>query len=396
MPELTILAPLNATENTLYGVFYLPLNAPFSQSVQAFIQCFSQQLLKNENCKAHPELVALGFWLRQSNIAKMQTANTHSEKFIQKPLGTVLHFTPSNVDSMFVYSWICALLMGNNNIIRVASADSPAKLCLIEQLQQLFAQEEFQQIAERNVFVSYPRESALTAKLSLIANARVLWGGDESVQAIRAIPSHPRCRDISFADRYSACLINGDALQNAAQITELATKLWRDTEPHAQQACSSPKLIYWLGDTSKQSELFSQINQLALNKSQAPNQLNNHLVTSQLIQSTGSGKQIIIQNSICALAIERFDERFLDWHQGAGLFLVLTANNVEELESSITDKLQTLSYWQVDKDELFKLGNNTSIKGIDRIAPVGQALDFSSTWDGYDLFSQLSTRLEIS
>jgi hypothetical protein len=39
---------------------------------------------------------------------------------------------------------------------------------------------------------------------------------------------------------------------------------------------------------------------------------------------------------------------------------------------------------------LLKLIENPSIQGIDRVVPVGQALDFSPTWDGYDLLAQLS------
>jgi hypothetical protein len=39
---------------------------------------------------------------------------------------------------------------------------------------------------------------------------------------------------------------------------------------------------------------------------------------------------------------------------------------------------------------LLKLIENPSIQGIDRVVRVGQALDFSPTWDGYDLLSELS------
>jgi hypothetical protein len=285
--------------------------------------------------------------------------------------------------------------MGNNKIVRVASADSQAKLCLLSVINSLFTQSEFAAVAERNLFVSYPRESNLTAKLSVKASARVIWGGDESVQAIRAIQSHPRCRDISFADRYSACLINGDELNTDEKINELATKLWQDTEPHSQQACSSPKMVFWLGNTAQQKALFEHINQLASKKSIASNQLNNHLVTSQLIQSQEKSQQNIILKAICAIPINIFNESILEWHNGAGLFLVLQIKSVESLTNIVTDKLQTLSYWQIKKQEILKLVNSPSIQGIDRIVPVGQALDFNPDWDGYRLLTDLSRHITV-
>ena len=34
-----------------------------------------------------------------------------------------------------------------------------------------------------------------------------------------------------------------------------------------------------------------------------------------------------------------------------------------------------------------------SLRGIDRIAPVGHTMDFALTWDGYDLIRTLSRRI---
>ncbi len=67
----------------------------------------NNELLRNSEAKTYPELVALGFWLRKSNLKKMQNLSPIG---VIKPLGWVVHFTPSNVDTMFIYSWICSLL----------------------------------------------------------------------------------------------------------------------------------------------------------------------------------------------------------------------------------------------------------------------------------------------
>ncbi|MFT4940865.1 MAG: hypothetical protein ACI88A_003926, partial [Paraglaciecola sp.] len=289
MNELTILAPNRLSshrgEEQVQAVITLPPLPACDALTLAFIQSLSDRLLKSQQAKALPELVALGFWLRRANISKIIAPQ--SAQF-NKALGTVVHFTPANVDTMFVYSWVCSLLMGNNNIVRVASADSAAKNLLLDLLDSVMTELEYSDIAKRNLFINYPKGSDFSAKLSAQADARVIWGGDESVKAIRSLGTKPRCRDISFADRYSAALINGNELGTKEQIDQLAALLWKDTEPHGQQACSSPRVIFWLGDSSLQHAFFTQIDKLAVKNELPINQLNNHLVTGQLIQSMGA------------------------------------------------------------------------------------------------------------
>jgi hypothetical protein len=61
----------------------------------------------------------------------------------------------------------------------------------------------------------------------------------------------------------------------------------------------------------------------------------------------------------------------------------------------VDDKLQTLSYWKIEKHSLLKLAQNPSIKGMDRIVPVGQALEFTPDWDGYRLLTDLSRHITV-
>lgn len=389
MSELTILAPIQTTIEEIENGF--PLR-PFAQEITDFLQTLSAELLKTPQAKIHPELVALGFWLRKTNLNNLQN---HQPQGVVKALGLVLHFTPANVDTMFVYSWVCSLLMGNKNIVRVASQDSTLQNTLFGILNDLLARSEFAAIASSNLFVRYPKASKYSTELSLLADARLIWGGDDSVNAIRSLPCKPRSRDISFADRYSACLINGDKLQSLQDCEQLAKLLWRDTEPYSQQACSSPRVIFWQGDEKHTSLLFKCLNDIAGQIEFPLNQLNNHLVASQLIGTQQVKSQNIILDRICAISVEHINDNILGWHNGSGLFLVYVLSNEEELNALMDIKLQTLSYWGIEQEQLLKLSENTSIRGLDRIVPVGQALDFSAVWDGFDLLGQLSRQIDI-
>jgi hypothetical protein len=390
MNALIVLAPKAlGNPEQIFSLSPLPV---FDPTILSFIQGLSACLLKDPQAKQLPELVALGFWLRNANIQSMMAKGLGG---ISKALGTVMHFTPANVDTMFVYSWVCALLMGNNNIVRVASAESQAKGVLLELLDRVMSQAKHTDIAKRNAFISYAKESVCSASLCLQADARVIWGGDDSVNAIRALPCKPRCRDISFADRYSAALINGRAVDSEEKVVKLSSLLWKDTEPYVQQACSSPRVIFWLGDACLQQKVFEQIDVLAQRNAIVANQLNNHLVTSQLLQSEGRAAKPLVQNRICALPVTSLNEKMLAWHSGSGLFLVYQLDSVEQLAAMVDDKLQTLSYWKIEKHSLLKLAQNPSIKGMDRIVPVGQALEFTPDWDGYRLLTDLSRHITV-
>lgn len=370
-----------------------PLSA-FDPQIVAFCQALSSGLLKHQQAKLIPELAALGFWLRKANLQKMSSALPAPDGVLRKALGLVVHYTPANVDTMFVYSWICSLLMGNNNLVRLASQDSAAKFVLLDLLSHLFAQDEFSAIALRNSFVSYSKEAKDGAKISLMADARVIWGGDASVQTIRQLPCKPRCRDIPFADRYSMALVNGDAV-TVQTADELALHLWRDTKPYAQMACSSPRVIFWLADNTHQALLIEKLNSLADTEPQMVSQLTNHLVTSQLLQAHGDCCAPVRLASITVVPVSIFHCALLDWHDGNGLFYLVAIDTLDQLHSILDEKCQTLCYWGLERGEMLRFISESPIKGIDRILPIGQALDFSQVWDGFDLFNLLSRHVSF-
>ena len=77
---------------------------PFDDEVLEFLDLLSKELLK---LKEFNELVALGFWLRKSNIEKMKKNFFKKyENNIVLPRGVAFHIAPSNVDTIFVYSFV--------------------------------------------------------------------------------------------------------------------------------------------------------------------------------------------------------------------------------------------------------------------------------------------------
>ena len=77
-------------------------------------------------------------------------------------------------------------------------------------------------------------------------------------------------------------------------------------------------------------------------------------------------------------------------------FFEYNINRIDELKKIINKKYQTLTYFGVDTSLLKNFVINNKLKGIDKeVVPVGQSLDISLMWDGYDIVSTLSRCIEI-
>ena len=73
-----------------------------------------------------------------------------------------------------------------------------------------------------------------------------------------------------------------------------------------------------------------------------------------------------------------------------GTFFQKNIPDISALKKFITKKCQTVTYFGFNKDKLklFLLNNNLS--GVDRMVPIGNALDINIVWDGFEVTKNLS------
>jgi len=94
--------------------------------------------------------------------------------------------------------------------------------------------------------------------------------------------------------------------------------------------------------------------------------------------------------------ITKLDDSLRKIHCGAGLFLETERTALQEIQPIISAKDQTMTVFGFSQKELESLAWSLMNRGIDRIVPVGKALNFSIIWDGYDLLRSFSKEIEIS
>ncbi len=71
-------------------------------------------------------------------------------------------------------------------------------------------------------------------------------------------------------------------------------------------------------------------------------------------------------------------------------------NTLEGLCPIVNEKYQTLTYFGVEAEKLQEMVMKNCLRGIDRIVPVGKAMDIGIVWDGYDIIGILSRIIQTA
>jgi hypothetical protein len=116
----------------------------FDENIILMLKEISKEILNSKKCKNYPDLIAFGFWCRESNIRSIFNKYSFLKNRVGR--GTVLHISPSNVPTNFAYSMVFGLLSGNNNIVRLPSKNFFQVKILCEILKKLSSKKIYKKI----------------------------------------------------------------------------------------------------------------------------------------------------------------------------------------------------------------------------------------------------------
>lgn len=361
---------------------------PWGEAIINEVDALAQFLLKQADTKRHPEIVALGFWARKANLHKIIAEQT--EKYQEKIPAKVFHIGPANVDTVFFYSFLLSLLSGNQNIVRISNRSGLLVYELLSLLRSFLKQNSDSLIANMISVLEYPAEdTSATNLLSEWADMRVIWGGDDSIAAVNAISPHTN--QLTFPDRFSIALLK---IECESQVNEAVEGMRKDILPFRQQACSSPKAIFWFKTPQALQTLFFRKLNNAIAKEANGFDIRDHV--EQFVDC----QRIVIANNVIVNALEHSQVTHLslslispdlfDSHSGHGLMLSADTDTLENLP--FADKLQTIAVFNIPLSMQESLKANPHVK---RVTQLGSALSFHHIWDGVDLcqsFGQLKCR----
>lgn len=364
---------------------------PFAAEMLALLQTFSRLALRDDEAKAWPDVISLGFWCRAASLNQMRAA--YGNLAHRYGRGVALHIAPGNVAANFAYSLFSGLLTGNANIVRLPGRDHPQVPIIVRLL--CAALHEHPALAPYICLLRYDRQQGINDALSALCDTRIIWGGDETIAQIRRSPLQPRALDIAFADRYSLAAIDADRYLAHADKGKLAQAFFNDTLLNDQNACSSPSLLIWLGvETQAAREQFWQHFQAfaarhyPLEPVAAVNKLTR--LYQLAAQYPGVKKVSDDGNLVVRVELAALTPGVMALRGNCGFFMEYVADSLNDMTPLCDARCQTLATFGIEKTTIDAWLAARRPKGIDRVVAFGQTLDFTLQWDGYDLVALLT------
>ncbi len=366
---------------------------PFDDAVIAFLNDLSAELRK---IREYPDVATFGFWCRRAALLQEKAKNYDADERFGK--GVVFHSTPSNVPVNFAFSFAAGLLAGNANIVRLPGKPFEQVEIICDAVRGLLT-EKHKNLASYIAFVKFPPVKAIADFFSGMCNVRVIWGGDRTVEELRQSPIPARTTEITFADRHSIAVISADAYLAAERKDTVIRNFWNDTYYSDQNACTSPRMIFWIGEKKEEAkdDFWRRVHDMAAEEyTLAPVQSVGKLNALYFVAAARKVKQVKTGDMLVTRVVpEEADASLMDYKYNSGFFFEKDIDDLSEIVGVCDLRCQTLTYFGIREADFRKFLEETRPAGIDRIVPMGKSMDFALIWDGYDLIRQMSRRITI-
>lgn len=385
---------------------------PFSEETLSFLGALSKKLLEEKSALRMPEVAAFAFWCRRAHLEQLKSeygvgkagqldACRQKNQIWRLGRGVSLHFVPSNLPALFAFSMAAGLLAGNSVLMRLPQKETLQEKRIVQALRELL-ETEFRRFQGRIVLCRYGHGVESTCALSKLCDVRVIWGSDASVLKIRKSPLPPNALDLSFASRESLAVLSAKSVCSTGRLDRLVQDFYNDTYQNDQNACSSPRMVYWLGDSRLVAEAkgrfwkgmgeFLEKKQYGISGTAVVQKLEK----AQRMAATFENSRIFWQDGrIVRVQVEKLKKEMWNTTAPCGFFIEGQGESLEGTLDIFTGYCQTAAVYGVDQEELANLLVANRIPGVDRIVPVGHTLDFSLVWDGVDLIEIMSKRKEV-
>lgn len=387
-----------------YTLFNMPKvkgKSPFDDTVRNFLDAVSKALLVNAEAKKHPDIVTFAFWIRKASTEQLKKRfYLQDNKNIKLGRGIVFHIAPSNVPVNYAYSLVTGLLCGNKNIVKIPSKDFEQVNIINDTIKLKLA--DYEELNNYICLVQYGHDKEINDIISAFTDVRIIWGGDNTISEIRQSPLQPRASEITFADRYSIAVIDSDYYMNIDDKADIAKKFYNDTYLSDQNACTSPRIVVWRGDSIKKAkeEFWKELHTIVADKYelhgvQAVNKLTASLLLAAV--SDDSIKKISLEdNLIVRVQVNKISAELMEFKNDSGYFFEYDClgDAMELWDLCDNIKCQTVAY--IGNTDWFVPLIISGINGVDRVVPVGKTMDFDFYWDGYNLFERMTRNIVIT
>ncbi len=362
---------------------------PFSADRLDVVASVSNLLLERRK-QYLPAISHFAFFTRHFALRKLASsfADRLPPSAHARARGLAFHLPPQNVETVFLYSWLLSYISGNANVVRLPRQISAEMRDILNMF--MVAMEKSGDATQ--LFIHYPSDSGLGKGISALSDVRIVWGGDAKVETFAPLPLRKGGKSIWFGDRFSLCVMSGAAIAalDDAGLSDIAHHMFNDVFVFDQMACSSPQIIYVVGNKadhlSSLSRLLAKVSEVAGLKGQVP--AAGHQIV-KMVEAFSSAvrehsESIVWRDahltSTLVQATPRYEQRV-----GGGFLQTAFLQELNEITELIAEHDQTIAHFGFSTEEIKAAADLQVGFGASRWVPVGAALDFDAVWDGYDL-----------
>lgn len=362
----------------------------FDERIINFLSALSKQLLKDTRTRQNVDVMSYAYWIRKSSLEQVKIKHTDRECRIGR--GIAFHIAPSNVPVNFAVSMTSSLLAGNCTLIRVSNKHFQQVDIICEAIQGLL-NGDYSYMKPYLCLVRYEHNEYITKELSSICDVRIIWGGNQTIDTIRQASLPPRAIELSFADRHSIAIINSDEYMNRDDA-EVAKGFYTDTYYTDQNACSSPRMVVWIGKSiaAAKERFWSALEkQVHTEYDMKPIQAVDKYSSLCMLGMSKSGIRLLSNdNYIMRVQVTELTSDLMDYKNGGGYFFEYDADSLQDIVPILSKQCQTISILGISKSDIKKLVFENGVRGVDRIVELGQTMGLEFIWDGYKMIETMS------
>ncbi len=378
----------------------IPSLPSFSELVVDFLSNLSRELLAIPGIRNHTDVISYAYWIRKASIEQVKR-DVDREDINRMGRGVAFHIAPSNVPVNFAVSMTSSLLAGNITIIRVSNKEFEEVNIICSAMNRVLAKEEFTKMKQYICIIRYEHSDEITAYLSSLCDIRIIWGGNRTIEQIRSYPIPPRAIEMCFADRHSIAVIDTknylETLQDKDKAKDIAKKFYTDTYYSDQNACSSPRIVIWIGksddDTEKAKKAFWDALEQEVSERYEMQPIQAVDKLSMFTELSMNKEGVHLQrrsNKLFIIDLDDLSENVMDYKMGGGYFLQFTTEAISDIITLMGKYCQTVAVLGIDKKEIVDFVQEYGVRGVDRVVDIGDTMGLEFTWDGYRMIEAMS------
>ncbi|MBV7273344.1 acyl-CoA reductase [Clostridium sp. PL3] len=353
----------------------------------------------------------LSFFLKKGNIEKLIETSLKDKKFLNEFIeigngklikaqgrGITCHWVAGNIPTLAVYSIFQALIAQNSNIVRVPKQSIELVLELLKLMEDIEISYESNVYSSKNMLKNITliyfdsNDKLMNESMSILADARVIWGGEEAVKAINLLPKKTTCKDIVFGPKYSFAVFDKNIIESD-ECESYMDKLVMDISMFGQKACSSPQLLFIERSNvplkkvaEKLASSFEKLGRRYLN-------ILDESTASEIINRRGIYALSIDKDLYCSKGLSYTilvnNEIVLEEPIGGRCLFLKEIDSIFEVKDLITKRTQTIGIASKDRDKILKFADIVTSLGVDRIVNLGLMNIYDFPWDGCFIISEL-------